>query len=210
MKSKIFILACIVAMPFAANAQLKGVMQKAKYKVNQRVDSKVDKAMDDALDKAEGKPTNDVATAPAAPASQPAAQPAQTQPAPEAASVKSFSKYDFVAGEKVSYYNNFETDAEGELPTGWNTNGSGEVVTLSTLEGKWLRMHKAFTYLTDNTKQLPENYTMEFDVVMQLKNNGWMFPELRFGMLAYNNDTTNLNILSSKNLLHGFRMLGSY
>lgn len=194
MKSKIFILAFIVTMPFAVNAQLKGVMQKAKYKVNQRVDNKVDKAMDDALDKAEGKPTNDVTTAPSTPASKPAAPPAPTQATPEVASVKSFSKYDFVAGEKVLYYNNFETDAEGELPTGWNTNGSGEVVTLSTLDGKWLRMHKAFTYLTDNTKQLPENYTMEFDVVMQLKNNGWMFPELKFGMLAYNNDTTNLNI----------------
>ena len=203
MKSKIFILACAIAMPFALNAQLKGVMQKAKYKVNQRVDAKVDKAMDDALDKAEGKPTNDVATAPSAPAKQPAAQPAtQVQAAPEATSVKSFSKYDFVAGEKVLYYNNFETDAEGELPTGWNTNGSGEVVTLGTLEGKWLRMHKAFIYLTDNTKQLPENYTMEFDVVMQLKNNGWMFPELKFGMLAYNNDTANLNIYLKERQKH--------
>jgi len=185
MKSKILIAVCICLVPFITQAQIKGLMQKAKSKVNQRADSKVDKAMDDALDKAEGKPANDIA---AAPTTQP------VQPAPEVSSVKSFSKYDFVAGEKVIYYNSFDSDAEGELPTGWNTNGSGEVVTLNMLEGKWLRMHKGFMYLTDNTKQLPENYTMEFDVVMQLKNNGWMFPELRFGLLAYNNDTANLNI----------------
>ena len=52
----------------------------------------------------------------------------------------------------VLYYNNFEQDAIAELATGWNTTGSGEVVTLDKVAGKWLRIHKGFSYLTDNTK----------------------------------------------------------
>ena len=185
MKYKIWILTFIVAMPFMVNAQLKGIMQKAKSKVTQRADDKVDKEMDDILDKAEGKPTGDVASSGNA---TPAA------PVQEDAGVKSFSKYDFIAGEKIVYYNNFETDADAELPLGWNTNGSGEVVSLNNFEGKWLRMHKPFIYMADNKTALKENYTIEFDVIMQLKNNGWMYPQFKFGMFSYSNDTANLNV----------------
>lgn len=192
MKSKILIAICICMMPFITQAQLKGLMQKAKSKVNERVDSKVDKAMDDALDKAEGKPANDVATTSSTNNN---TAPATTAPAvTEEPQVKSFAKYDFIAGEHITYYNSFETDADGELPTNWNTNGSGEVVTLNNIDGKWLRMHKPFIYIADNKQELKENYTIEFDVIMQLKNNGWMYPRFKFGLFAYNNDTANMNM----------------
>ena len=163
MKQKfLFIVLIAAAIPFAGNAQLGGVFNKVKNKVNQRVDSKVDKAIDETLDKAEGKET-------AKPA--PAADESSKSTVSNEITVSSFSKYDFIAGAQVVYYDNFEQEAIAELPTGWNTNGTGEVVTLDNIPGKWLRMHQPFNYLTSNEKVFSENYTVEFDVVMQLKNN---------------------------------------
>ena len=172
-------------LPLFSQAQLGNLAQKAKGKINQRVDSHVDKAMDDALDKIEGKPTASSSTESNTP---------PTESTANTPSVKSFAKYDFIAGEKIVYYNNFETDGDAELPIGWNTNGTGEVVTLNNMDGKWLRMHKPFVYIADNKQALKENYTIEFDVIMQLKNNGWMYPHFQFGIFSYSSDTANLNI----------------
>lgn len=82
------------------------------------------------------------------------------------------------------YYDNFESEAIAELPQGWNTNGSGEVVTLENITGKWLKLHKAFTYLSANQQAFDENFTMEFDMVLQLKSNGWIYPEISAGLFA--------------------------
>lgn len=171
MKKILWITALVVILTSAANAQIGSFLNKVKGKVNQRVDSKVDKGIDRTLDKAEGK--NTIEQKPAAD------QPTAIQPATTTAEepfVRSLSKYDFIQGEKIVYYDNFEQDAIAELLTGWNTDGTDEVVTLSGFTGKWLRLHKNFSYFTSNEKELGENYTIEFDLVMQLKNNGWMYP----------------------------------
>src|SRR5690349_24240326 len=101
---QIFFIALIIAIaPIAASAQFGGfvnrVNNKVKTKVNQRVDAKIDKAIDKKLDEIEGKET---ASAPAK----------DNQPAPvtvlEDNAIKSFSKYDFIPGESILYYDNFE------------------------------------------------------------------------------------------------------
>jgi OOP family OmpA-OmpF porin len=176
MKSKLIAVALIMSLPFFAGAQLKGLMNKVKNKVDQRIDSKVDKQIDKTLDEVEGKENKDVAS------NTSATSPAETKT--EEPALKSFSKYDFVPGDSILYYDNYEKEAIAELPVGWNTSGSGEVVTLDKVEGKWLRLHKQFIYLTSNTKEFGENYTIEFDVILQLKSNGWMFPEFNFGLFS--------------------------
>lgn len=176
MNKKLYTLLIALA-PVLTHAQFGGLVNKVKNKVNQRIDNKVDKSIDKTLDKAEGKNTADNTTAAAATNSETAEKAA-------APVVNAFSKYDFIPGKEIVYYDNFESDAMAELPTGWNTNGSGEVVTLDKFPGKWLRLHKGFVYLSANTKDFSENFTAEFDVVMQLKNNGWMFPEFIVGLFA--------------------------
>lgn len=161
----------------ASQAQLGSLLNKAKNKVQQRVDNKVDKAMDNTLDKAEGKTS-----------SQPVTQPAATASATEAPVARSFAKYDFIPGEKIVYYESLEQESPGELPTGWNTNGTGEVVQVTGMEGKWLRLHSPFIYLSANKASFSENYTVEFDIIMQLKNNGWMYPEVSFGLFSSNGE----------------------
>ena len=66
-----------------------------------------------------------------------------TVPTSTAASQLSYtSKYDFVPGDKVISVEDFSQDAVGDFPAKWNTNSSGEVVTLEGQEGHWLMLQK--------------------------------------------------------------------
>lgn len=188
MKSKLIVVALIMSLPFFANAQLKGLMNKVKNKVDQRIDNKVDKQIDKTLDEIEGKETKDVASNSSTTTT---TKPAETKT--EEPSIKSFSKYDFVPGDSILYYDSYEKETIAELPVGWNTSGSGEVVTLDKVEGKWLRLHKQFIYLTSNTKEFGENYSVEFDVILQLKSNGWMFPDFNFGLFSTDKESNTDN-----------------
>lgn len=183
----------LLSVPVISQAQLGGLLNKVKNKVNtkatQRVDAKIDKAIDEGLDKAEGKGGGSAVSETGS--SNTAAT--ENQP-PAANSIHAFSKYDFIPGNEIIYYDNFEQEAIAELPAGWNTNGSGEVVTLDKFPGKWLRIHKNFIYLTANEKEFSENFTAEFDVVMQLKSNGWLFPEFSCGLFTSTKEATTDNM----------------
>ena len=183
MKMKICILLMALS-PIVSQAQIGGFVNRVKNKVNQkitqRMDDKADKAIDKILDEAEGKNTG------SAPSQTP--RDGEVAPVKKDEGIKYFSKYDFIPGEKILYTEDFAQEALAELPTGWNTNGSGEVVTLENYSGKWLRLHNPFIYLTGNTKELTQNYTAEFDVILQLKNNGWMYPTFSTGFFATNGE----------------------
>ena len=83
------------------------------------------------------------------------------------ADFKSYSKFDFIPGEKVIFFDDFAQDNVGDFPVKWNTNGNGEVVTNSTYMGKWLKMRNSTTYLPDiPAAKFPDNYTLEYDMVV--------------------------------------------
>ena len=178
MNRKIIIVLLIASLPFAAEAQFSGILNKVKNKAKQRADNKIDNEIDKSLDEVEGKKKAQPASSPATSTKE------ENKEITEEAAPKSFTKYDFIPGEQILYYDNFEGEALAELPTNWNTSGTGEVTTLDKYPGNWLRLHKPFTYLSSNQKEFGENYTIEFDVILQLKNNGWMYPELYFGLFA--------------------------
>lgn len=79
-----------------------------------------------------------------------------------------YSKFDFVPGDKVLFYDDFSQDFIGDFPSKWNTNGSGEVVKINNVEGNWFEIKPGHSviYIPD-LKDLPEDYTIEFDVVTQ-------------------------------------------
>jgi len=98
----------------------------------------------------------------------------QTIPVSSTPSLQSFSKYDFVPGEKVIFYDDFTAENIGDFPVQWNTTGSGEVVTTNLYEGRWFNItNERGATILDAPLVLPENYTIEFDVVKQQdpKNN---------------------------------------
>jgi len=97
----------------------------------------------------------------------------QAQPQ-EQTSLQTYSKFDFVPGEKVIFYEDFSQDAIGDMPALWNTNGSAEVVTSNLFPGNWLQVkpQSYFGIWTDQPIVLPENYTFEFDVVPIMGKEG--------------------------------------
>lgn len=79
---------------------------------------------------------------------------------------EAYSKYDFVPGEKVVALDDFTQDEIGDFPATWNTNGSGEVVTLAGRPGRWLKITKGGFFVPEFVTELPENFTLEFDVTI--------------------------------------------
>jgi OmpA-OmpF porin, OOP family len=102
---------------------------------------------------------------------------------------QSYAKYDFVPGEQVIYSNDFATDNMGELPVGWNSNGSAAVVTLDALKGNWVQLYQNAAYLTDNKASFTENFTIEFDLVLRRSNPKAAFPQFVWGVLSSGNLT---------------------
>ena len=79
-------------------------------------------------------------------------------------SLKAYGKYDFIPGEKVIAEENFSQDAIGDFPAKWNTNGSGELVTIDGQQGKWLKFGPESVIYPEFVTNLPENFTVEFYV----------------------------------------------
>jgi outer membrane protein OmpA-like peptidoglycan-associated protein len=76
------------------------------------------------------------------------------------------SKFDFVPGEKVIFYDDFNSEELGDFPALWLTNGSGEIVTSSYDDGRWFQMTKTGYYIPEVKDKLTDNYTIEFDLVI--------------------------------------------
>jgi len=74
------------------------------------------------------------------------------------------SKYDFVQGDKIVAYEDFNSVNLGDFPLRWNTNASAEVVTVDNLEGKWLKIGEKGIFHPEFITNLPENFTFEFDL----------------------------------------------
>ncbi|MUH38188.1 OmpA family protein [Zobellia amurskyensis] len=80
--------------------------------------------------------------------------------------IKVYSKFDFVPGDTPIFVDDFSNDFIGDFPSRWNTNGSGELVTLDKQPNKYLKILPGFksAYIPDVT-DLPEEFTLEFDVI---------------------------------------------
>ncbi|HEY0678160.1 MAG TPA: OmpA family protein [Chitinophagaceae bacterium] len=181
-----------VVSPCIANAQLGNLVnklkKKAEQKVEQRIENKADKAMNEALDEMEGKKT--------ATTSSPVVKDDKlvTQSVPTE-NFTAYSKFDFVAGEKILYGEDFSQDAIGELPLNWNTSGKAAVVTLKDFTGNWLRMYQNSIYLTANKKEFPKDFTIEFDMILQFNYKSHTLPLVTVGILSSGDLETTDNAL---------------
>jgi OmpA-OmpF porin, OOP family len=155
------------------------VLKNAKDKTYQRGEQKGDESVDGALNKVEEgiknifkkkdkkkkkeevSETDEIQTE-----NQQVANTSQTK-----TPIKSNSKFDFVAGEKVIGFDDFSTTSIGDFPLGWNTNSSAEIRTLDDDNTKWLSMTKDGFFLPEFIKDLPENCTIEFDVFTRYVSN---------------------------------------
>ncbi len=155
-----------------ASAQIINVPNRVHNKVVNRVNNKIDHGIDKGLDAVEddisgknkktdpGKTDDSKTQTKDSKASGSKSDSKQDQP-----SLQSYSKYDFIPGEKVVFYDDFSQDAVGDFPALWNTNGSGEVVNTNLYPGNWLKYVMRESIWTDKLLVLPDNYTLEFDVI---------------------------------------------
>jgi len=79
-------------------------------------------------------------------------------------SIKVYSKFDFIPGEKQLFFDDFNENA-GDFPAAWNTNGSGEIVTTNIAPGKWFQLTGSGFYIPDTKGDFPDNFTAEFDFI---------------------------------------------
>ena len=102
----------------------------------------------------------------------------------EQATFQTYSKYDFVPGEKVIFFDDFTNTNPGDFPANWNTNGSGEVITTNLFPGHWFNIKREGSTSLDEGIKLPDNYTVEFDVICH--SSGVEGENINFGFYMYN------------------------
>lgn len=73
--------------------------------------------------------------------------------------------YDFKAGNQVIFFDDFDQDSIGAMAHHWTSNGRGSVSTVSGFNGRWLRMYDENTYKIKDLVRIPENFTLEFDLL---------------------------------------------
>lgn len=176
---KLFIVVALMCLTVNAESQIKvDLKKKLEQQVNRRLNQKADQAIDKTLDTVEdsitAKPdkkdnTNNNASTNKGTAGQPqgtgSQKAAESSPDQQLESLQAYSKYDFVPGEKVIFYDDFSQEAVGDFPALWNTNGSAEVITTNLFPGKWMKFIMRECVWTDELLKLPENYTIEYDVI---------------------------------------------
>ena len=86
------------------------------------------------------------------------------------------SKFDFEPGAEVIQYDDYSRTAVGDLPTGYNTMGGLEVVTVSTAPGKWIKLNKSSGQVVAfDFTEFPENFTLEFDLIHDIPDDEYRF-----------------------------------
>ena len=144
---------------FQSHGQL---LKKIGDKAKQKIENKADKSADDAANgkKEDDKVAKDVTTAPETIGNQPA-------------SLKVYGKYDFIPGEKILVFEDFMQDAVGDFPAKWNTNAAGEIVTVGGKSWHWFSMGKTGVYMPDYIDSLPDDFTLEFDMLIDQTAHSW-------------------------------------
>lgn len=103
--------------------------------------------------------------------------------------VNIYSKFDFVPGDELLFFDDFEKDFIGDFPAKWDTNGSGELITIN--EEKWFRLSNNSMYIPIINSSLPENYTIEFDMLMTGLDNKTSSQAFLVLLFADNNNFQN-------------------
>jgi len=154
---KIILLVSLLMSFSLVEAQL---LKKLKEKVDKKVDKTVDDATKGKKDEKENTETNETAEK-------------NTSKTNEPGTIKAYSKYDFVPGERIIVFEDFMQDAVGDFPAKWNTNASGEIVTLDGSPGHWLRINKQGVFMPEFIDSLPDDFTFEFDLLCDNPGGIW-------------------------------------
>jgi OOP family OmpA-OmpF porin len=96
----------------------------------------------------------------------------EQQPTTQNEKLSATSKYDFIPGESIVFFDDFTQDNIGDFPALWNTNASGEIVTTNLFPGRWLKLGEDGKFIPGTKTVFPDNFTVEFDILPIAGPNG--------------------------------------
>ena len=198
MKQVFLLLPLLLTLQFTHAQLIKRVGRNAQRRVEQKIDQKVDKAIDDVVD---GKPKNKKGSGQSNNGNGDAAgaegTAGQNGSNGKPGSLKSYSKFDFIPGEKILVEEDFSQDAIGDFPDKWNTNSTGELVTVDGQAGKWLSLSKDGVFMPEFITSLPDNFTLEFELMCNPEYSFYSTPFYLY-----------LAALNNRKDFHNYRFLG--
>jgi OOP family OmpA-OmpF porin len=156
MKKIILLLSLLISFSLV-QAQL---LKKLKDKVDKKVDKTIDNATNGKKDEKENTGENQAGDA-------------NANSTKEPATMKTYSKYDFVPGERIIVFEDFMQDKLGDFPDKWNTNSAGEVVKVEGKPGQWFKITQKGVFRPEFIDSFPENFTLEFDVLCDHLVGSW-------------------------------------
>ncbi|PKP03680.1 MAG: hypothetical protein CVU11_07390 [Bacteroidetes bacterium HGW-Bacteroidetes-6] len=203
MKSIVFILSFLFLVSFAG-AQI-DIGGKIKDKTQQRIENKTDRTIDKGLDKSEegvdgvfkkkdkdkDKDKGDTDNGDGSGDGNEDGSSSNNAPkvSDEKPALMSYTKYDFVPGDQILFFEDFSQDAVGDFPALWTTDGTGEIRTLNNFPGNWLYMNgddAAYCLMKDLV--LPENFIVEFDIVAHNEDNDEDGVSFKFNLYSSEKD----------------------
>lgn len=170
----IILAVAVFAFAGPADAQFGKLKDKVKKKVENKADQKTDKAIDKALEgPGKGEAPAEAGDEPTEAAPAPAGSTGATAASED---MTLYTKYDFVPGDKVIFYDDLAREEMGEFPSRWGLeNGVFENATAAGQN--WiLCTNRGTIYPKITPAPLPEKYTVEIEFYSQAGgHDGWYY-----------------------------------
>ncbi|TFH59124.1 MAG: OmpA family protein [Candidatus Zixiibacteriota bacterium] len=158
-----FLTVGLIGFTQPVSAQLGGLKKKVKDKVEKKADDKVDQKLDEAVDKAagDGEKSEEGEEEKPADAKQPA--PVAKGGTATAEDMTLYTKYDFIPGDKVIFYDDMANEEIGEFPSRWNL-GNGVFEIVKQHGRNWIMCTDEGAIMPKvPVGLLPEKYTVELE-----------------------------------------------
>lgn len=184
MKNIILVLSIFLTSTIANAQFLKKLSEKAVAAVGRTVERKVEEKSENTIEKASDKVLNPTTKdSKSENSSEENSSKKGKKSKTESQSQEVKSAKDFVPGNKVLVFDDFSQDAVGDFPINWLTNSSGEVVTISGSNQRWLKLSNKGAFTITDVKQLPENFTLEFELFVNKGSFSFYSSPLNFGFI---------------------------
>ncbi|NQD70061.1 hypothetical protein HP439_04930 [Sphingobacterium shayense] len=150
-------LALTGCLMFSTPAQSQ-ILKNIGKKLEQRAEKVIDKGLEDVLSSpsatanpSEMAPNDDISTRSSG----------QTGPFKNIPLLEN----DFIRGDEVIFFDDFSEEKMGKMASKWTSNGTGTVQAVEGFDGAWLKLFDANTYKIKPLVRIPENFTVEFDLL---------------------------------------------
>ncbi len=148
----------------------KAAKRTLEGKVDEKSSKETDRGFDNVFNKKKEKRKKEKKSAENTPKSQSEEEQGEANAAKNIEEVYTINRnFGFEAGSQAFFQDSFEKDLLGDFPAKWDTNGSGELVNINGK--KWLKLFNNSIYIPTLPKKLPENYTVEFELLTKGFNN---------------------------------------